>query len=149
MGTTITPTPQQAAEAKIAQESLRAALGGRPGRTRHLGTVVIRGADGDVTVPEPVTEIVLKALDEVAHGRAVEINPVEEELTTQQAADMLNVSRPYFIRLLSGGVMPFRMVGSHRRVKRDDVVSYKERQDQAARAALADLARISQELDLE
>jgi len=112
-------------------------------------TVVIRGADGDVTVPEPVTEIVLKALDEVAHGRAVEINTVEEELTTQQAADMLNVSRPYLIKLLSEGVMPFRMVGSHRRVKRYDVVSFKERQDQASREALADLARISRELDLE
>ncbi|TVP43046.1 MAG: helix-turn-helix domain-containing protein, partial [Gemmatimonadales bacterium] len=143
MGTTITPTPQQAAEAKIAQQSLRAALGGRSGRNRHLGTVVIRGADGDVTVPEPVTEIVLKALDEVAHGRAVEINTVEEELTTQQAAGMLNVSRPFLIKLLSEGVMPFRMVGSHRRVKRDDVVSFKERQDQASREALADLARIS------
>lgn len=149
MGTTITPTPQQAAQAKKAQEALRAALRARPGRNRPLGTVVIRGAEGDVAVPGPVSEIVLKALDEVAHGRAVEIHPVEEELTTQEAADMLNVSRPFLIKLLSGGAIPFRMVGSHRRVKREDVLSFKQEQDQASREALADLARISQELNLE
>jgi excisionase family DNA binding protein len=145
MGKTITPTPQQAAEAKKVQE----ALGARPGRNRHLGTVVIRGAEGDVTVPEPVSEIVLQALHEVAHGRAVEINPVEEELTTQEAADMLNVSRPFLIKLLSEGAIPFRMVGSHRRVKREDILSFKRKQDHASREALADLARISRELNLE
>lgn len=146
MGTTIMPTPEQAAEAKKVQESLRAGL---RGRKRRLGTVVIRGADGDVAVPEPVSQIVMKALDEIAHGRAVEVNPVEEEVTTQQAANLLNVSRPFLIKLLSNGAIPFRMVGSHRRVKREDVVAFKQNQEQASREALADLARISQERNLE
>jgi excisionase family DNA binding protein len=72
--------------------------------------------------------------------------PSKAELTTQQAADMLNVSLPYFVGLLEKSEMPFRMVGNQRRVSLREVVAYKERGDIDRRAALKELAQLGQEV---
>jgi excisionase family DNA binding protein len=69
-------------------------------------------------------------------------------LTTQQAADFLNVSRPYFIRLLEQGAIPHTKTGSHRRVRLDDVLAYKRQRDAERRRALDDLVALSQEMGL-
>ena len=138
-------SPDCRAQAREAQEALQAAVGTRTGHDAHLGTVVIRGADGDVGVPEIVSKILMKVL---APGHAVEIREVGEELTTQEAADILNVSRPHLTKLVAEGAIPFRMVGIHRRLNREDVLLIKAKQSEIARKAL-DLARISQELGLE
>jgi len=86
-------------------------------------------------------------LTEIARGNSVAAVAVQAELTTQQAADLLNVSRPYLIKLLEQGKIPHHKSGSHRRVALRDVVDYKREADQRREAALAELADLGQELD--
>lgn len=111
----------------------------------HLET----GADGEALVlPRPVAEMFASMLAALASGQGVQIMPVDAELTTQQAADVLNVSRPYLIGLLESGEIPFRLVGRHRRVRFADLRQYL-REDDARRKGAADgLMEMDQELGL-
>jgi excisionase family DNA binding protein len=113
-------------------------------------TVHVRTGDGDeeVTLPPRLARAVAATLTEVADGHAVHVVPATEELTTSEAADLLNVSRPFFVKLLEQGALPFRMVGTHRRVRRADVTAYKRQMYQAAEAALQELADQAQDFGL-
>jgi excisionase family DNA binding protein len=84
----------------------------------------------------------------MGRGNAVALIPVRAELTTQEAADMLNISRPSLIHLLDEGNIDYRRVGSHRRVRFEALMKYKRQADAARRAALADLAVYDQELGI-
>lgn len=88
------------------------------------------------------------ALFEIACGKGVSLLPLNEEVTTRQAADILNVSRPYLVGLLEKGEMAFRKVGNQRRVRLQEVLAYKTRTDIDRRAALNELARLGQEVGL-
>ena len=85
----------------------------------------------------------------VGKGEAVNLVPFGTELTTQQAADLLNVSRPFVIKLIDAGELPHHKVGRHRRIKAEDLFAYKRRRDRTRSAALRKLARLGQEIDAE
>lgn len=124
------PTRKEAQQAKIAFDALS------------------QGQLELTQLPRIVQRILSHALDEIAQGRAVSVVPVETDVTTSQAADLLNVSRPYLVRLLDEGQIAFHRVGSHRRIRLRDVEAYKQKQDQDSDAALAELQAQAQDLNM-
>lgn len=82
----------------------------------------------------------------MADGRSITLVPHDKELTTQEAADILHVSRPHLIKLLDRGDFPFHRVGTHRRIRIEDVLTYRDRRDAERSAALDELTKLSEEL---
>lgn len=99
-------------------------------------------------LPPKVLRLFADMLGALAQGNAVAVVPKELYVTTQEAAMFLNVSRPYLVRLLDEGKMPFHKVGTHRRIKFEDVVAYRDRRQKASHDALQELADQAQELNL-
>ncbi len=137
------------ADARLARESSRLLA------TRKLGkrsSVRIRLDDGDeaepVVVPASAVRLFLHLLTEMSQGNAVTLIPTHAELTTQQAADLLNVSRPYVVKLLDEGKIPSRTVGKYRRVRFDDLMAYKRKDDEARAKVLDQLTAEAQELGM-
>ncbi|MCI0569411.1 MAG: helix-turn-helix domain-containing protein [Myxococcaceae bacterium] len=129
------PTPQAAEQAQTALRALSSVA--RKRSARAIRVQPEGGAEGvSVSVPREAFELFLEVLGQMANGNAVRIVPVHAELTTQQAADLLNVSRPFLIGLLDEGKLPFRLVGSHRRLRFADVMTFKEADDERRRDAL-------------
>lgn len=104
------------------------------------------GTTGKMRISAPALRFLFAALSEIACGKGVSLLALNEEVTTQQAADLLNVSRPYLVGLLETGKMPFRKVGNQRRVRLQDVLAYKARTDVDRRAALRELAQLGQDM---
>ncbi len=143
------PTQQTVKEAREALRNL-ARLGGSPAQGPLLSVTVENAerAQQSVSVPRQAFELFLEVLGQLANGNAVTIVPVQAELTTQQAAELLNVSRPFLVGLLERGVLPHRKVGSHRRISASDVFAYKRRDAQESEARMAELAAEAQRLGL-
>jgi len=100
-------------------------------------------------LPTFAARLLLDALTALAEGHAVTVVPVPAELTTQEAADILNVSRPYLIKLLDERKLPYRRVGNRRKVLLEDVLRYKQRDDRARQAILDELSREAQAVGLD
>ena len=113
-------------------------------------TLSIRDAGKMATIelPAGAVKLLQAILEDMASGRAVTIVPQSAELTTQQAADFLNVSRPFLVQLLEQKKLPFRLVGTHRRIRFEDVLRFKENIDAERRKVLDQLAAEAQELKM-
>ena len=113
------------------------------------GALAVSGpGDERALLPASVQALLASAVRELARGNAVSVVPVHAELTTQEAADLLNVSRPFLVKLVETGAIPFHHVGTHRRIKLADVLAYRNERSHARRAALAEMAREAQEMGL-
>lgn len=106
------------------------------------------GQDEEIELPAGAVALLMSILESMAAGRGVTLIPESAELTTFEAADVLRVSRPYLIKLLDEGEIPHRKVGRHRRVRLEDVMAYRARDDRDRAAVLDDLVRDAQEQDM-
>jgi excisionase family DNA binding protein len=104
----------------------------RGGKPRLVG----KGGEPTVELPDTVYQLLLRILDVMEQGKAISIVPVMQDLTTQEAANLLGVSRPFFVKLLETGKLPFHLTGSHRRVYLKDLLAYKQQRDQDRHAAI-------------
>lgn len=137
----VTPTVDDVRLAKASSRRLA------PFLNRNLN-VRIAETDEAVELPAVAVRLLVELLSAMAEGNAVTLIPIHAELTTQQAADLLGVSRPFLIKQLEDGVIPFRRVGTHRRVLFSDLMKYKHETDSKRLEALDELAAQAQELDM-
>ena len=143
------PVAPTEAEAALARESSRALTS----LLVTTGEVQLRlqspkGRPQVIALPAAALRLLVDILTQMAQGNAVTLIPVHAELTTQQAADMLNVSRPFLVNLLEAGKLPHRKVGTHRRVLFRDVLAFKRRSNEDRGEALKALAEQGQVLDM-
>jgi excisionase family DNA binding protein len=142
----VAPTEQETAIAKESSRRLAHLLGsvrefrvqprqaGKPGKP--------------VTLPMSAVRLLAEILTQMAKGNAVSLIPIHAELTTQQAADLLNVSRPFLVKLLQEEKLPYRKVGTHRRIRFSDILLFKNRSEASRRAALEKLVAEGQALEM-
>jgi excisionase family DNA binding protein len=147
MSRTVLPLQREVEAAAHGQRALAAYLATKV-ETQRIQIFDDQNRAHQVELPTSALRLLLDILAELADGNAVKVVPVHAELTTQEAADMLNVSRPHLVKLLEEGVLPFHRTGKHRRVRFADLMGYKAQRDQASEAAMAELARQAQELRL-
>jgi excisionase family DNA binding protein len=142
----IQPTEEVSALAADASRRLFRVMGAN---TRESCVVRFESApDEPVVLPAAAVRLLGALLTELAKGNAVTLMPHHAELTTQEAADLLNVSRPYLVSLLENGQLPFHKVGTHRRVRFADLITYKRRRDADSEEALRALSALSQDMNL-
>lgn len=113
--------------------------------------ILIKDADDvshTIELPTSALMLLMNVLGELAAGNAVQVVPVHAELTTQQAANILNVSRPHLVKLLEEGLLPHHKTGRHRRVLFADLMAYKKERDATSQEAMQALAAQAQELGL-
>jgi excisionase family DNA binding protein len=102
-----------------------------------------------ISLPANIFRVLINMLVEMGNGNAVAVVPVTAELTTQQAADILNVSRPHLVKLLEAEKIPFRMVGTHRKLRAQDVLCYRDKTSFEQRAALSQMVNFDEEFGLD
>lgn len=126
--------------------ALSRAIEGMTQAPRRAPRCQLVGPDGAATsIPESIFYVLERVAEVMARGDAITVVPVGKEVTTQQAADLLNVSRQYLVRLLDEGRVPFRKTGKHRRLRVEDVLAFKDQRDKDRRAGLRELSRLTQE----
>lgn len=117
--------------------------------SREGESLTLVDSDGHpMAVPGELMTVLRAVVEQLRAGNGVSIAPLHAELTTVEAAEILNVSRPHLVKLLEQSEMPYRMVGSHRRVRLVDVLAYRDRQDARSRRALDELTAQAEELGL-
>jgi len=143
------PIAPTASEAVLARTSSHL-LASYAGKHHDLSIQIVENGrpTESLALPASAVRLLVDILTEMAEGNAVTLIPVHAELTTQQAADLLNVSRPYLIQLLDQGEIPYRKVGTHRRVLFNDLTIYKNQIDKARMKTLDELTEQAQKLDV-
>lgn len=136
------PSAQDAAMARVSGQVLSPFV-------QRKGSLSLKvreaGKDQPLQLPAGAVALLMDILEAMAAGRGLTLVPENAELTSVQAADVLNVSRPFLIKLLEENVLPHRKVGKHRRVRMEDVMAYKSKIDREREAILDQLAREAQE----
>ena len=137
---TVLPSEQDAELAATASRALARAA---------KDSLSVRLENGDeLLLPKAATRLLSHLLMEMGQGNAVTVIPIHAELTTQQAADFLNVSRPFLVALLKDEKIPHHKVGTHRRVRFTDLFAYREGVEKDRRTAMEALARQAQDEDM-
>lgn len=109
---------------------------------------MLLGPNGErVEIPESAFSALMLAVQSMARGEAITLIPQGRELTTQEAADLLHMSRPHLVKLVDRGDIPHHLVGTHRRIRIEDVLTFREARSRERRTRLTELTRLSEELD--
>lgn len=146
---TLAPVDPDDADITAAVEALPHVQGYLATHHESVIRLVVAGHDEEpLVVPRSAVELLARVLAHMAAGQGVSVVPSHAELTTQQAADLLNVSRPFLIGLLDAGEIEYRKVGKHRRIKAQSLMAYIARDDQERREAADELSRLNQEMGL-
>lgn len=135
MAMTISISNRQTREDSSLQELLKEL------RSKRVQAKLVGTEGGEIPIPESVFELLRQITEHLAEGKTVSVVAVDRELTTNQAADFLNVSRPFLMTLLKKGEIPFTKVGKHHRIRFEDLRAYKERRDAQRRTVLDELVR--------
>jgi len=144
-GTPVLPTPKQAEQAR---RLLTAMLAEAKPKSKARFALHDRATDNELELPDIVVELLLTLLRTLAAGKGMSIIPMDAELTTQEAADFLSVSRPFVVDLLEAGQIKYRKVGTHRRIRFEDLLAYKEASIKDRSKALEELTSIAQKQKL-
>jgi excisionase family DNA binding protein len=146
--TLLIPTLPTEMDATLAKETSRLLAPRMCSKTPLSFRIGDAAKEQTLQLPAPAVKMLVRILEEMARGNAVTLIPVHAELTTQEAADMLNISRPSLIQLLDEGKIEYRKVGTHRRIRFDALMAFKRQADAERRAALAELAAYDQEIGI-
>ena len=142
------PDEEAATAASEALEGLIDFLRSHPTPSARVALVSDRDERAEVVVPTEVFRLLIGMLEHLSQGDAVTVAPIHAELTTQQAADLLNVSRPHLIKLLDEERIPFRRVGNRRKLRLVDVLAYRRADEERRLAALDELTREAEDMGL-
>lgn len=135
---------ERALECVVAQAGQTPYLGAPVGQTPRLV-----GADGiEIQLPEDIHALLVSIVENLKAGNGVSVIPMHAELTTVEAAEILNVSRPFLIKQIEAGELPHHMVGTHRRLRLADVLAYRDRVDAEAEDALSAMTAEAEDLGL-
>jgi excisionase family DNA binding protein len=141
--------PPSEDERQLATESSRQLAALIPKNSSSTSINLVRDESGQtIAIPTVALNFLVDILTQMSQGNAVTILPLHAELTTQEAADLLNVSRPFLVKLLESNQLSFRKVGKHRRIYLRDVLAYKENIDRDRHEALNELVAQAQALNM-
>ena len=135
-------------EQKMASETLANLSSAISKHGQDIVRISIQESKEYFSIPKKALEFLSHILSIMAEGKAISIIPSESELSTQQAADILGVSRPHIVKLLEQGIIPFKKAGAHRRILLEDLMQYAEQQKETRKTSLKFLAKQAQELNL-
>ncbi|HEV7668028.1 MAG TPA: excisionase family DNA-binding protein [Thermoanaerobaculia bacterium] len=142
--TPVSAPPEQQAQVAALSRALEGMV--HPPKRRAPKCRLVGPEGESIALPESVFYVLERVAEVLARGDSITVVPVGREVTSQQAADLLNVSRQYLVRLLDEGRIAFRKTGKHRRLRIEDVLQFKEKRDQERCAGLRELSRMTQEL---
>jgi excisionase family DNA binding protein len=142
--TPVAAPPEQKAEVAALSRGLEGMV--KPPKRKAPRCKVVGPRGEELPLPESVFYVLERVAEVMARGDSITVVPVGKEVTTQQAADMLNISRQYLVRLLEDGRIPFKKTGKHRRLKIDDVLAFKTKRDKDRRAGLRELSRMTEDI---
>jgi excisionase family DNA binding protein len=142
------PSLRDVESARPAAEQLRLILKSKKFKNSNSVPFTVSGGTDEIAVPTSALELLLDLLTVMANGDAITMLPTESEVTTQQAADILNVSRPHVVKLLEDGEIEYRTVGAHRRVFTRSLIEYRDGDNKHRREIADELTSLAQEMDL-